>query len=463
MVADQQAPIPYVRQEDKRTYKPDTVKVIHEFAGGRERKLTLKIYKGSTDEDVESFFEVFEHFLYEMGKIGLTTRMDLNTDCAVLFQHFKDCLGGNALTDWNGVIGGPTPRRNTWRDFKYYVSRYIVEKVLDDEEAYSKQKDYLENRSKPISLSMKEWDKRLTTICRYHKYMLTRQQMERQTDGRYRDFHDLWDHGELSEADKISILRNRSPASWKLKFEERGLHRRTDLAYREAVQALQDIEAAEIQTRRLRQMEQAHRAPARRAGGARIPYRYSGRGGPQQYYYSRGGFQQYNQYPSREGNQSSYSRGCAMYHQQQGRGGINYQQQGPQQPYQRYQSPQGQPFGTRPTGFSHGGGYRRHQPNPARGTPRTDQAHSMEEQHPQQVQQQPSPDEQFQPAEAQYADENVQGQSQQEQDQMEELAQAFQEDLWLAGDEPDNFWQEDEYYYDDESYYPDGGAPAWYG
>lgn len=227
---DGDAIIPYKRSSRFVSYEPKLTKVYIMMQDGRERKVTLRIYKGSAEEDVEHFFESFEEFQKEMKRLGLWNEtMDINTKVLELFKHFDATLQGTALTDWYEVIGGPQPTKTTWRDFKRLVAEYIMKKILPHD-PWQQQTSYMKNREKPDGMSFKTWWKRFQTLDRYRMYMMDRVAMERISARRFTDYKNLWYYGSFTEYEKKHILVNKVPRQWKEEFDASALHMESSLA-----------------------------------------------------------------------------------------------------------------------------------------------------------------------------------------------------------------------------------------
>ena len=321
VVTDAEAPIPYIRDPVKAAYEVPTVKLVHDMNPSNPKKFTLKKYSASEQEDGEHFLEAFEHFLRQMRKLGMQQSIPNMQPVPKVFEYFEDVLDGNALTDWSAVLGSVAPNSNTWRDFKHYVARYIQEKVFQDPDCYNTQKDYIMTRSKPPQKSVPDFAKRFTTVNRYMPYLLTRSQLQFISDGRYKLYSDLWQHGQLTEAQQISAFKNACPQLYQLKFEERGYHHQTNLTFDKVVQYMTDIEAAEIKLRRYNQLRNANRAPGRFAGGGRRPNRSYQRGNPNVYgqrgppYYRGSNYQQrFNNYQPNYNNYQQQIPTPITYH-----------------------------------------------------------------------------------------------------------------------------------------------------
>ena len=250
---DAEAPLPYVRH--KSDFKPDEVKFEfeheHEFQrmiektrndlkGDEEaaamqvesyvettrelktRKVYIPTYGMTIDEDVESFFEVFEKARRALDvHWGLCSR-NKDSNATTLFQLMDKMLVGTANTEWSDVVG--EPKVHDWQTFKHKVSKFIATKVLPDD-AYNEQLTYMQERAKPNSLKVKEWWTRIKTINRYLPYFFGTQQ-KMQTFFPNTDFRDWWVVGSLSEPELKRLVTNKIPDKWQRDFRKQDIGHR---------------------------------------------------------------------------------------------------------------------------------------------------------------------------------------------------------------------------------------------
>lgn len=331
---DSDAVIAYKRDLRFVQYEPKTTKVYATLSDGRERKITLKVYKGSAEEDIEHFFEAFEEFQKEMKRVGLwNDRFDINQDVSELFRHFDAILQGTAQTDWYEILGGTTTVRTSWRDFKRLVAAFIMKKILK-REPWQKQTSYMEQRMKPDGMPLKIWWKRFQTLNRYLRYMMDRVGMEDISGGQVTDFGNLWNYGSFNEFQMKHILVNKVPRQWKEEFESSAKTMESPL--NEIVEYFEKAEEREekrIRGQRLRERRRTEgvmRGAQRTMNPRTYDRHFTSRGG-YQYNVSRGGE---NYLRSRGGEY--YSRGRGGNYSQSSREGNYYAQQQQQQPVRPY-------------------------------------------------------------------------------------------------------------------------------
>ena len=125
MAAEVPAVIPYIRAKHYQEYESPKTKLyvtVGQGANAREKKITIRTWGATENEDVEHFLEFIEIFRKEMTVVSLWNDTNTqNTQVAELFECFDQCLRGTAQTDWYEILGGPTPAETTWRAWKDLV------------------------------------------------------------------------------------------------------------------------------------------------------------------------------------------------------------------------------------------------------------------------------------------------------------------------------------------------------
>lgn len=185
---------------DKETYTSD-----------QPAKIYLKTYSHTTKEDCEHFFEAFEKLKKELRTEWDKSKVVMTNDATVLFEAFDEMLTGVvANAQWNGVLGMESSR--TWAMFKAKVAEFITTKVLP-EDAYSRQVSFMRERSKPRSLTAKDWWSRIQTLNQYLPYFFT-------TIDEFKEhyptetFRSWWVTGGLTELELKQIVTTRAPKAW---------------------------------------------------------------------------------------------------------------------------------------------------------------------------------------------------------------------------------------------------------
>lgn len=445
---DADAVIPYKREEKFVRYEPKTTKVFVTLQDGRERKITLKVYKGSAEEDIEHFFEAFEEFQKEMKRVGLwNDKFDINQEVPELFQHFDAIMQGTAQTDWYEIIGGTTSARVTWRDFKRLVAAYMMKKILK-REPWQQQTSYMEQRMKPEGMSLKTWWKRFQSLNRYLRYMMDRKGMEEISGGKVTDFASLWNYGSFNEFQMKHILVNKVPRQWKEEFDSSAKTMESPL--NELVEYFEKAEEREekrIRGQRLRERrryEGSIRGAQRMQSPRTYDRHFTSRGG-YRYNTSRGGVNYQQQ--GRGGNYST-SRGGNYYAQQQQQV-RSYSQAGPNVSNyvnQNYSRPQeaGRGFGRGFTPRGRNNNY--YGQRQASRPPRQNEVHWQDESYYDR-QANTGQEQEYQEPEVYYQEQEHQQVEEYEEeadDDVEELVNEWDEQLWLSSEGSHDYAEGDE-------------------
>jgi len=187
----------------------------------RERKRELLVYGMKVDEDVEHFFEAFERLQQELRKDWNRIRGARANDADLLFRAMETMLQGLALTEWKDVIAAyPTqPAPRNWEDYKAMVATYITKKVVGYEDAYRRQRQYLQQRQLPKGMAVADWWKRLQTMNRWLPYLF------KDLDDFHRwhpaeTFPNWWVSGQLPDAELRVIVEKKVPVSWQQRLNE---------------------------------------------------------------------------------------------------------------------------------------------------------------------------------------------------------------------------------------------------
>lgn len=216
--------------------------------GKREKKVTLKCYGASAEEDRESFFQCLDWMKKQLEPEWTEASKAKNNDAAVLFQAVDAMLISVASTDWHAVLGSETSRK--WEMFKVKFSEYICSKVLLPD-AYDKQVTYMRERNKPMGLNHTEWYHRLATMNQYLPYFFPTMEalkLEYPTA----TFPDWWSLGSISTSDQKRVIIHKAPLSHQkaLKRVDIGNEARNKLTveqiseYFATIEALSDEERA---------------------------------------------------------------------------------------------------------------------------------------------------------------------------------------------------------------------------
>lgn len=244
-ILDQEVPMPYVRR--KPDYKADEVKYTFEKqvqslrtttkTGGtvaapttetyservvetKIKKVTLKTYGQSSEEDSDHFFEAWERFRSELEDEWEEAAKNKANDAKILFNGFDKMLIGTASAQWSNTLG--EEQKRDWETFKVKVSEYITTKVLSDD-AYNLEVGYLQERTKPMALLVKPWWLRMQTLNRRLPFYIRSMAMLK----RYfpdADFKKWWTAGSLADPELKRIVTCKVPGSWQkdLKHQDLG-------------------------------------------------------------------------------------------------------------------------------------------------------------------------------------------------------------------------------------------------
>lgn len=352
--------MPLSRPNVFKTFESKTVKLEIEYKVGTEtktRKTKIPIYGGSDSEDVEHFFEMFVSFKKVMTQVALwNDDFTQGTNVDELMGYFEECISGVAEANWRSIRKDKTSC--TWKDFKTDVATYITTQIVDPE-AYHEQKRYLEHTIKPRDLTMKVYWQRYQILNLYLPYLLTRDIMEQVSDGQEKEFKKLWTYGSFGgHEQKQHMLRN-VPVEWKNRFNVSGMSQTRDM--QTLLNYFVEQERQEKERAINRQQASRNRYPAAIRGGGRRPdlarrNRYhnsynnqSSRGGQYQssrggqYQLSRGGYNNYRfmggRFRNTQGRYQTNNAGRSSGRfSQQHRGGGGQPQRPPQQ------APQGQAY-----------------------------------------------------------------------------------------------------------------------
>jgi hypothetical protein len=224
----------------------------------RNKKVYLKVYSQSEQEDCEHFFEAFERFKKELA-IPWTTASDaMVRDATILFNGMEKMLAGTALTEWHDVIGTTTDY--SWKNFKTHVATFITTKVCPDD-AYSRQRTYLQERRMPDGMEVHDYWIRLQTQNRYLPYLIsTLEELKRWSPDS--DFKGWWRDGGLSEQELRNIVVHRVPQAWQRELE------RNDIGHK--VRNEGKIEDLIAHYTVLQRLERRNRIPVRRQSYGRM-------------------------------------------------------------------------------------------------------------------------------------------------------------------------------------------------
>ena len=223
----------------------ETVKSMH------TRKVTLKVYSHSNQEDCEHFFECFEKLQKELDEEWLASSQAKDKDATVLFKAFEHMLNGVATSEWHDVLQNETDR--TWETFKILVSIFISTKILK-ENAYDAQVRYMQERGKPKQLNAKDWWLRMQAMNCYLPYFMKNMDMlKRQAPTA--NFKDWWNKGgSLSDTELRRIVTSKAPEVWQIRLSETdiGHEYRDNKPTSELVEYFTTLEALEQRRNRMR-------------------------------------------------------------------------------------------------------------------------------------------------------------------------------------------------------------------
>ena len=173
---------PYVRAKACVNHKLETVKYEYEMErtstrttkkteGGKEettkeevtetvlKKVYLKQFTKGEDEDIDHFFEAFEHMLKQLQPVYATVTTNQNNDATELFKAMDTMLDRFANTLWHDAIveQANTYKATTWKDYKGIVSYFIKKKLAKRDNAYVVQRHYLNERPLPRGVTVLDW------------------------------------------------------------------------------------------------------------------------------------------------------------------------------------------------------------------------------------------------------------------------------------------------------------------
>ena len=189
-----------------------------------EKKVILKVYSQSADEDIEHFFEAFTHMQRELAKqMPSITKAKVN-NAQLLFGAMEKLLDGTALTKWNDILLQTQPANGTrnydWEDFKKTTAAYITKKVLPHN-AYAIQCRYMDQRPMPRGMQVDEWWARMQTLNRYLPYFIgSMEELKRVTDNGSATFADWWKLGLLGPHRLNTIVLSKVPNQWIVQLEK---------------------------------------------------------------------------------------------------------------------------------------------------------------------------------------------------------------------------------------------------
>ena len=234
---DTEAPMAYVRtkkdykqEEAKFVYEREVTsrrtinktvneKIIQETETTTEmtpRKVILKVYGHTEEEDCEHFMECFERLQTEMAAEWLTISKAKGNDAKNLFNAFENMVVGSAKAEWHDVL--MTTNDRDWESFKTLVSKFICSKILPDD-AYNRQVTYMQERTKPMALTAKDWWLRMQTLNRYLPYFIpSREALKREFPTS--DFTDWWKQGGIDNTSMKRIVMNKVPINWQNRLRE---------------------------------------------------------------------------------------------------------------------------------------------------------------------------------------------------------------------------------------------------
>ena len=174
------------------------------------RKVTLKLYGHSSDEDCEHFFECFEKLQKEMDQEWTQISRAKPNNATLLFDAFEHMLTSNALSQWHDILS--TENQRTWEHFKILVSQFICFKILPAD-AYDLQVTYMQESVKPRTLSAKEWWLRMQTLNRYLPYFFPSMESLK-VHFPTSTFREWWTEGGMSSAMLKRIVMHKIPTRW---------------------------------------------------------------------------------------------------------------------------------------------------------------------------------------------------------------------------------------------------------
>jgi len=232
---DKEAPLPYKRRGkdttttvkfsfDQKVTTEETTKVgdvetTKKITTIKTKKVDLLTYADSSDEDAESFFHAFERYQVELKDTWNEAKKAKTNDAKVLFEGIDKMLKESANTEWHDVLNQVDTSSGLvkypdkdWETFKKSMSEYIMTKILT-EDAYDKQKNYLQERIKPLGFTAKQWWLRIQTLNRWLIYFFKElDDLKDEVSGA--DWKDWWTKGSIPTAEIRRIITTKAPQSW---------------------------------------------------------------------------------------------------------------------------------------------------------------------------------------------------------------------------------------------------------
>jgi len=285
--SDTTVPIPYARENHVITQKvkftivvetETTRKITRVEADGstettvetavtdKDKVIELLTYKHSAEEDVEHFFEAFEHLRKVLHVQWTDVSQSKTNDATGLFEAMDAMLEGNANQEWMTVLS-EQPNR-TWEAFKKTVGKFITTTILP-EDGYSRQLNYVQERHKPMTLTSASWWARIETICRYLPYFFGSLD-DLQSEYPKATWSEWWKWGAPTEAFLKGVILTRVPQAWKDKLDEYDVghvYRKTK-SIKDIVDYYQVLEEKELKQRR--KLSKGTRVPAPRQQQYRV-------------------------------------------------------------------------------------------------------------------------------------------------------------------------------------------------
>ena len=228
----------------------------------REKKVYLKIYSMTEQEDCEHFFEAFEDLQTALSAVWNEAIKAKDRDATILFNAMEKLLGGTARTAWHDVLKSAKDDRGnlltgrTWEDFKIVTATFITKKVCPND-AYTRQRTYLQERRMPDGMDVHDYWTRLQTFNR-RQPMLIGSMNELKRWKPNADFKAWWKDGGLEDQELRSIVLHRVPQVWQRDLE------RTDIGHR--MRNTADIEDLIEHYATLQRLERRGIERARRSG-----------------------------------------------------------------------------------------------------------------------------------------------------------------------------------------------------
>lgn len=228
----------------------------------REKKVYLKVYSMKEAEDCEHFFEAFETLQHELRTQWKEIARAKANDARTLFNAMEAMLEGTASTEWKDVLNEDSTRTGrNWEDFKHFVSQYVTKKVVGQDDAYARQRQYMMERKMPYGMEVRNWWLRMQTMNRYLPYFLS-SMVELKKWFPTADFTNWWKDGGLSAQELKHIVLTRVPTHWTNELAKADIGR--TVRDNQTTDALIDYYAM------LQRVEHNRRGPTRNIGGRRF-------------------------------------------------------------------------------------------------------------------------------------------------------------------------------------------------